>query len=79
MDHSTAQKLMAVYERMAGAMNEANSLIRTLPDIEQTEHLHGLGDMMGNLWIKLQLPVVREHSDLDPDGALFQQNPNRQR
>jgi len=28
--------------------------------------------MMGYLWCKLQLPVLREHRDLDPDVDLFQ-------
>ena len=72
MDHSTAQKLMDAYKRIGEAINEADSIIHTLPDHEQTAHLRGLGDMMGHLWLKLQLPVVREHRDLDPDGDRFQ-------
>lgn len=71
MDHITAQQLMAVYKRMGEVINEADRIIHTLPKAEQSEHLRGLGDMMGDLWIKLQLPVVREHKDLDPDGDRF--------
>lgn len=63
---------MAVYKRIGELINEADPIIRTLPEAEQSEHLRGLGDMMGHLWIKLQLPVVREHKDLDPDGDRFQ-------
>lgn len=74
MDHSTAQKLMDVYKRVGEAINEADNIIRTLPENEQTAHLRGLGDMMGHLWFKLQLPVVREHKDLDPDGDRFQKD-----
>ena len=68
-------ELMDAYQRIGEAINEADSIIRTLPKNEQTEHLHGLGDMMGHLWFKLQLPVVREHRDLDPDGDRFQRDP----
>lgn len=76
MDHSTAQKLMAVYLRIGEGMNEADGIIRTLPENERTEHLRGLGEIMGHLWFKLQLPVVREHRNLDPDGDRFQKNTN---
>ena len=72
MDHSTAQKLMDAYKRIGEAINEADSIIRPLPENERTAHLRGLGEMMGHLWFKLQLPVVREHRDLDPDGDRFQ-------
>ena len=75
MDHKTAQALMAVYKRIGEAINEADGIIHTLPVNERTAHLRGLGDMMGHLWFKLQLPVVREHTDLDPDGDRFQRGP----
>jgi hypothetical protein len=75
MDHSTAQKLMEAYKRIGEALNEADSIIRTLPEDERTAHLRGLGEMMGQLWSKLQLPVVREHRDLDPDGDSYQKKP----
>ena len=72
MDHQTAQQLMAVYKRLGEVINEADDIIRTLPKAEQSVHLQGLGKMLGNLWFELQLPVVREHRDLDPDGDRFQ-------
>ncbi len=78
MDHETAQTLMDVYKRIGDVMNEADGIIRTLPKNEQSEHLRGLGDAMGHLWFKLQLPVVREHRDLDPDGDRFQKKPNQE-
>lgn len=63
---------MDAYKRVGEAINEADRIIRTLPKDEQSMHLRGLGDMMGHLWFELQLPVVREHRDLDPDGDRFQ-------
>ena len=78
MDHKTAQALMAVYKRIGEVMNEADGIIRTLPEKERSEHLRGLGDMMGHLWFKLQLPVVREHRDLDPDDDRFQKKPSQE-
>lgn len=66
---------MAVYKRLGDVINEADPIIRTLPMAEQSQHLRGLAGMMGDLWFKLQLPVVREHPDLDPDGDRFQRQP----
>ena len=61
MDYSSAQKLVDAYESTGDANNEADIVIRTLPDSERAVHLRGLGDKMGHLWLKLQLPVVCEH------------------
>jgi len=72
MDHATAQKLMSIYERLNAVINEADPVMRTLPDAERTGHLRALGDLMGHVWFKLQLPIVREHRDLDPDGDRYQ-------
>lgn len=78
MDHLAAQKLMAVYGRIGEALNEATIIICTLPEDERTAHLRGLGDMMGHVWFKLQLPIVREHRDLDPDGDRYQKKPKQE-
>lgn len=71
MDLSSARQLMAVYDRIGREINEADSIIRTLPEAERAEHLHALAGMIGYLWSKLQAPIVREHRDLDPDAEYF--------
>ena len=73
MDRTTAAKLMSIYERLGAVMAEANDVIGKLPDEkERAAHLRPLGTMMQDLWLNLQLPVVREHRELDPDGTRFQ-------
>ena len=72
MDHETAKKLMAVYERLGGVINEADDIIRPLPEAERSTHLRALAVVMQHLWANLQHPIVREHPDLDPDGDRFQ-------
>lgn len=72
MDHATAKQLMAVYERIGHALNDASELVGTLPDEEARMHRRALGGMMAHLWGELQLPIVREHRDLDPDGDRYQ-------
>ena len=68
MDRTTAEKLMAIYHRLGDVLNEADALIRGIPDeTEQKQHLRALGTMMQDVWLALMAPIVREHRDLDPD------------
>ena len=71
MDHAVAQQLMSMYERMGKIINEADTIVRTLPEAERSEHLRALAGLIDHLWSKLQLPIVREYRDLDPDGDYF--------
>lgn len=71
MDYPTAQKLMSVYERMGKLMMEADTVIRTLPDAERSEHIRALAGLNGHLWSTLQRPIVLEYADLDPDADYF--------
>lgn len=75
MDHATAQQLMAAYDRLSNALNDATHIVLALPEQERATHLRALAWMMAHLWGELQLPVVREHRDLDPDGDRFQRKP----
>ena len=68
MDHATAKQLMAIYARLNAVLNEADPILRTLPEPERHAHLKAMGHVMMQAWSTLQLPIVREHRDLDPDG-----------
>jgi hypothetical protein len=74
MDRDIAESLMAIYERMGTNMNEANELLRRLPEEQRREHVRALGTMMQDLWLNLQLPIVREHRDLDAGGTRYQRS-----
>jgi len=73
MDRLTAEKLMAIYHRRGDVLNEADPLIREIPDeTEQKQHLRTLGTMIQEVWLELMAPIVREHRDLDPDKKASQ-------
>ena len=74
MDQDTAEKLMALYQRIGLALSEADTVIRTLPQPERHEHLSGLADTVMQIWSKLQLPVVRQYPELDPDREYFRKS-----
>ena len=78
MEYATAQQLMSTYERMGKLMNEADSLIRTLPDAERSEHLRALAGLINHLWLTRQCPTVRQYGDLDPDGDYFRGQASKQ-
>ncbi len=75
MELSSARQLMAIYERMGHLINEADDIVRTLPESERSAHLRALAGMMAHLWSGLQAPIVREHRELDPDAEYFRSNP----
>lgn len=68
MDLARAQQLMEIYHRLGLVMNEADLVIRSISDEEERKaHLQSLGCLMGDLWIGLQMPIVRQYPQLDPD------------
>jgi hypothetical protein len=69
VDRVTAEELMSIYDRVGSALNDAEPLIRALPDAsERSAHLQALGTMMQDVWLKLMLPIVQQHRELDPDA-----------
>ncbi|KQV50983.1 MULTISPECIES: hypothetical protein [unclassified Duganella] len=67
MELKTATELMAIFERVGATLNEAEPILRALPEGERESYLTGLGSMMAMLWTGLQHPIVQEHPELDPD------------
>jgi hypothetical protein len=65
---------MSIYERMGQLINEADSIVRTLPEPERSEHLRALAGTIHHVWSGLQAPIVREHAELDPDAEYFRNN-----
>jgi hypothetical protein len=70
MDKKTAEHLMEIYARVAVTLNEADPLLRDLSEDDRELHLRALGEMMIDVWAKLQRPIVREFPELDPDRSL---------
>jgi hypothetical protein len=63
-----AEALMRIYTRVGVALNEAHAVIEREPDEDVRRALRRpLGIAMSDLWVELQLPLVSEYPDLDPD------------
>jgi len=68
LDLATAEKLMAIYERISASLNDAAGVIGTIPDHEEQKRLRRpLGEVMQSVWVDLMQPLVRAHPHLDPD------------
>jgi hypothetical protein len=67
MNRESATELMKIFERVGAVLNEAEPILRSLPESERVPLLRGLGTMMGLLWTDLQCSIVQEYPDLDPD------------
>jgi len=72
MDRAIAEKLMVIYARVGEVLNEAGEIARTISGEEERKlTLRPIGDMMARVWTDLQLPIVRQYRDLDPDGDRY--------
>jgi hypothetical protein len=68
LDRATAEKLMALYQKLNGSLNEAADVIGAIRDQEEQKRLRRpLGEVMQSVWLDLMQPIVRQHPDLDPD------------
>jgi hypothetical protein len=68
VDRASAEKLMAIYERLNALLNDAAAVIETVPDHEEQMRLRRpVGEVMQSVWIDLMQPIVREYPHLDPD------------
>ena len=68
MDRTNAKKLMSVFEEIGSSLGEATCIVSELPDVDEQRLMRrGLGDLMCTLFIDLQLHIIRQHPDLDPD------------
>ena len=68
MDRTTAEQLMGIYHRLGNVLNEAEPIVRSIPNEAERElHLRAVGTIIQDLWVALMGPIVREHADLDPD------------
>lgn len=66
MDRATAEKLMTVYEKLNGTLNEAAEIIAAIPDGEEQKRLRRpLGELMQSIWLELMRPIVSQHPDLE--------------
>ncbi|MGD9365047.1 MAG: hypothetical protein PVH87_05075 [Desulfobacteraceae bacterium] len=64
----SALRLMEIYSQAGAILNQADPILRDIPDEEERiSLLRSLGGVMADIWIKLESPIVRQFPDLDPD------------
>ena len=68
MNKTDAEKLMEIYERAGLVLSEADPILRNISDEEERKsYLYPLGEMLLDIWGKLQRPIVKQFPELDPD------------
>jgi chaperonin cofactor prefoldin len=76
MNKATADRLMAIYERVGNLLNEADAVVSAIEnEDEQKELRRPLGELMASLWLRLEAPIVRTYPDLDPDREIPEPDP----
>ena len=68
MTRDDAEQLMRIYSSIGELLNSADPIIRNISEeSERKELLRPLGEVMADLWLKLESPIVKQFPDLDPD------------
>ena len=68
MTRDDAEQLMRIYSRIGELLNSADPIIRNISDENERKRLlRSLGEMMADLWLKLESPLVKQFPELDPD------------
>jgi len=68
MDRTTSKKLMSVFEEIGSSLNQATCIVSELPDVDEQKLIRrGLAKLMGPLLTDLQMHVIRQYPDRDPD------------
>lgn len=75
MEREDAERLLAIYQRAARVLAEADPVLRALPEPERGTCLRALAAIYGEFWEKLQRPLVRAFPGLDPDIEILEAAP----
>ena len=77
MEKEAAEKLMKIYSDAAEILNLADPILRRISNEDEKKTLlKALGGIFADFWLTLQLPIVRQYPELDPDKdeEWFKQN-----
>ncbi|MBV9751729.1 MAG: hypothetical protein JO188_04340 [Hyphomicrobiales bacterium] len=68
MRKELASAIMEATQKFSPHFAELDGLIRTIEDeAERKSFLDGLGRVMLKMIDKIQMPIIRQHRELDPD------------
>ena len=68
MKKEDAKQLMAIYDTIGLALSDAVNILHNIEDkAELKRYLYPLGEVMADIWSKLQKPIVNNFPDLNPD------------
>lgn len=68
MDKNLAEQLMKKLKELDAPFDDATDLVDEITDdAERLRFRKELGELAGNVYVKLMVPIFRQYPDLDPD------------
>jgi hypothetical protein len=68
MDRGLAELLMRKLLALSEPLNSiAETIERTTDEAEKAVLRKGIAEIMGRVYTDLELPIIKQHPDLDPD------------
>ena len=68
MERNNAKQLMEIYNSIGELLNRADPIIRNISDGKlKAELIKPLGEVMADVWLKLERLIIKIYPELDPD------------
>lgn len=68
MEKAIAVKMRVAHDALGDDLSKMGELTLEIADeAERLRYRTVIGRMMGDLWVEILAPIVREHPELDPD------------
>jgi hypothetical protein len=68
MEKAVAARLIEALVGLDAPINALDALSAEIPDMEERKSFRlALGNLMGQIYGDLMIPILRQHPDLDPD------------
>ena len=68
MDKKTAKELIETFVGLDASFSKASELTRNIEDKdEQIKFRQSLGEIIGDIYTELIIPIIRQYPELDPE------------
>lgn len=77
MEKDVASKMVRACLSMGDELNALHLFGELLPDEQRKAYRRHLGEVMGAIYTRIMIPIIREYPDLDPDGPWLPSDENQ--
>ena len=70
MKRDVAEKIMQEMMDIGDSLNITTSLVEKIENKDECKNFKiPIGNIMGQIYTEIMIPIIKQHPDLDPDGT----------